>query len=153
MPFAASRAFPRVAETFISPGFTKTGSTLPLRLTCNSAFIPGGNSDDLPISLSWNFRIASPTPTADLPGVTKEDLTIRIEGGALTIEAPLALGESQNLNAVYSETRSAHYKRSFTLSRELDTTKIDAALKDGVLKLHVPKLEHAKPRRIEVRTE
>ena len=91
------------------------------------------------------------TVNADMPGVTKENLTIRIEGGALTIDASLALGESKSLNAVYSETRSAHYKRSFTLSRELDTTKIDAAIKDGVLKLHVPKLEHAKPRRIEVR--
>ena len=91
------------------------------------------------------------TVNADMPGVTKENVTIRVEGGALTIDAPLTLGESTNLNAVYSETRSAHYKRSFTLSRELDTTKIDAAIKDGVLKLHVPKLEHAKPRRIEVR--
>ena len=91
------------------------------------------------------------TVNADMPGVTKENLTIRIEGGALTIDAPLALGESKSLNAVYSETRSAHYKRNFTLSRELDTTKIDAAIKDGVLKLHVAKLEHAKPRRIEVR--
>ena len=86
-----------------------------------------------------------------MPGVTKENVTIRVEGGALTIDAPLTLGESKNLNAVYSETRSAHYRRTFTLSRELDTTKIDAAIKDGVLKLHVPKLEHAKPRRIEVR--
>ena len=92
------------------------------------------------------------TVNADMPGVTKENLTIRIEGGALTIDAPLTLGESKSLNAVYSETRSAHYKRCFTLSRELDTTKIDAAIKDGVLKLHVPKLEHAKPRRIEVRS-
>ena len=91
------------------------------------------------------------TVNADLPGVTKENVTIRVEGGALTIDAPLTLGESQSLNAVYSETRSAHYRRTFTLSRELDTTKIDAAIKDGVLKLHVPKLEHAKPRRIEVR--
>ena len=91
------------------------------------------------------------TVIADMPGVTKENLTIRIEGGALTIDAPLKLGESESLNAMYSETRAAHYKRSFTLSRELDTTKIDATIKDGVLKLHVPKLEHAKPRRIEVR--
>ena len=90
------------------------------------------------------------TVNADMPGVTKENVTIRVEGGALTIDAPLTLGESQSLNAVYSETRSAHYRRTFTLSRELDTTKIDAAIKDGVLKLHVPKLEHAKPRRIEV---
>ncbi|CAN5181018.1 Hsp20/alpha crystallin family protein [soil metagenome] len=92
------------------------------------------------------------TVSADLPGVTRENLTIRVEGGALTIEAPLALGESQVLDPVYSEVRSAHYKRSFTLSRELDSSKIDAAIKDGVLTLKVPKLEQAKPRRIEVKT-
>jgi HSP20 family molecular chaperone IbpA len=91
------------------------------------------------------------TVTADLPGVTKENLAIRVEGGALTIDAPLSLGESASLEAVYSEVRSAHFRRSFTLSRELDAGKIEASIKDGVLHLHVPKLEHAKPRRIEVR--
>jgi len=91
------------------------------------------------------------TVNADMPGVTKENVTIRVEGGTLTIDAPLTLGESTNLSSVYSETRSAHYRRTFTLSHELDTTKIVAAIKDGVLKLHVPKAEDAKPRRIEVR--
>jgi len=91
------------------------------------------------------------TVTADLPGVAKENLAIRVDGDTLTIEAPFSLGESQNMEPVYAEIRAAQYKRSFTLSRELDMTKIDAALKDGVLKLHVPKLEQAKPRRIEVK--
>jgi HSP20 family protein len=45
------------------------------------------------------------------------------------------------------------FKRSFVLSRDLDTPKIDAALKSGVLTLTVPKIEHAKPRRIPVRSE
>lgn len=91
------------------------------------------------------------TVTADLPGVAKENLAIRVDGDTLTIEAPFSLGESQNMEPVYAEIRAAQYKRSFTLSRELDMTKIDAALKDGVLKLHVPKLEQAQPRRIEVK--
>ena len=91
------------------------------------------------------------TLTADLPGVAKENLTIRVEVNKLTLEAPLSLGESRQLASVYAEVRAAHFQRSFTLSRELDSSKIDAALRDGVLKLHVPKLEHAKPRRIEVR--
>jgi HSP20 family molecular chaperone IbpA len=43
------------------------------------------------------------------------------------------------------------YRRQFTLSRELDATHIEASLKDGVLKLAIPKTEEAKPRRIEVR--
>ena len=91
------------------------------------------------------------TVTADLPGVAKENLAIRVDGDTLTIEAPFSLGESQNMEPVYAEIRAAQYKRSFTLSRELDTAKIDAALKDGVLKLHVPKVEQARPRRIEVK--
>ena len=91
------------------------------------------------------------TLTADLPGAAKENLAIRVEGNTLTVEAPLSLGESRQLASVYAEVRAAQFHRSFTLSRELDSSKIDAALKDGVLKLHVPKLEQAKPRRIEVR--
>jgi HSP20 family molecular chaperone IbpA len=63
------------------------------------------------------------------------------------------LGEAQSLDAVYAEVRVAHYKRSFVLSRDLDTSKIDAAMKDGVLTVKVPKLEQAKPRRIAVRAE
>ena len=50
-----------------------------------------------------------------------------------------------------STIRAAQYKRSFTLSRELDTAKIAAALKDGVLKLYMPKVEQARPRRIEIK--
>jgi HSP20 family protein len=91
------------------------------------------------------------TVTADLPGVAKENLAIRVDGDTLTIEAPVNLGESESMEAVYVEVRAAQYKRSFTLSRELDTSKIDAALKDGVLRLYVPKVEQARPRRIEVK--
>jgi HSP20 family protein len=91
------------------------------------------------------------TVTADLPGVAKENLAIRVDGDTLTIEAPVTLGEAQNMEPVYVEIRAAQYKRSFTLSRELDTAKIDAALKDGVLKLYLPKVEQAMPRRIEVK--
>ena len=91
------------------------------------------------------------TLIADLPGASKEALSIRVDGDALTIEAPIELGEIDKLEPVYAEVRSGRYRRSFTLSRELDSTRVEAALKDGVLTLHVPKLEHAKPRRIEVR--
>ena len=91
------------------------------------------------------------TLIADLPGASKEQLSIRVDGDALTIEAPIDIGEIDKLEPVYAEVRSGRYRRSFTLSRELDSTRVEAALKDGVLTLRVPKLEHAKPRRIEVR--
>ncbi|HEX6704030.1 MAG TPA: Hsp20/alpha crystallin family protein [Albitalea sp.] len=91
------------------------------------------------------------TLVADLPGASRESLSIGVDGDTLTIEAPVALGELQSLQAVYAEVRSGRYRRSFTLSRELDSGHIDATLKDGVLTLRLPKLEQARPRRIEVR--
>jgi HSP20 family molecular chaperone IbpA len=90
------------------------------------------------------------TLLADLPGVDREHLTIGVDGRQLTIEAPLALGESTSLAPVYTEVRANHFRRSFELSGELDTTAIDAGLRDGVLTLRIPKLERARPRRIEV---
>lgn len=91
------------------------------------------------------------TLTADLPGVTREALSIRVDGDTLTLEAPIRLALESNLEPVYAELRAGRYQRSFTLSRELDTGHIDAALRDGVLTLRLPKLEQARPRRIEVR--
>jgi len=91
------------------------------------------------------------TLTADLPGATRESLSIRVDGDMLTLEAPLELDAPNELEAVYAEVRAGRYRRSFTLSRELDSEHIEAALKDGVLTLRLPKIEKARPRRIEVR--
>ena len=77
------------------------------------------------------------TVTADLPGVDADDLVIRVEGRSLTLEAPLRLGEADAVSFVYSEVRASRYRRSFELSGELDTTAIQAELKDGVLKLRL----------------
>lgn len=93
------------------------------------------------------------TLKADLPGVAKENLAVDVNGDTLTIEGDVALGESANLQGVYAEVRVAHYKRSFVLSRDLDGSKIEASMKNGVLTLTVPKAEAAKPRRIAVKTE
>jgi HSP20 family protein len=91
------------------------------------------------------------TVTADLPGVRKDDLHIRVDGDTLTLEAPVTLDDAaRNVSPVYTEVRAPRYRRSFTLSRELDSANIAASLKDGVLNLRVPKLEKARPRRIEV---
>jgi len=52
---------------------------------------------------------------------------------------------------IYGEAHVPAYRREFTLSREMDSAHIDAQLKDGVLRLTIPKAEDARPRRIEVR--
>jgi HSP20 family molecular chaperone IbpA len=90
------------------------------------------------------------TLVADLAGASRETLSLNVDGDTLTIEAPIALGEPSELQAVYAEVRAGRYRRSFTLSRELDSDHIGATLKDGVLTLRLPKLEQARPRRIEV---
>ncbi|GAB4477562.1 MAG: Hsp20/alpha crystallin family protein [Burkholderiaceae bacterium] len=91
------------------------------------------------------------TVYADLPGVPKDKLTVRADGESLTIEGEISFGMPEKMDAVLAEIQAPRYRRSFTLSRELDTEKSDAVFKDGVLRLRIPKVEHAKPRRIEVK--
>ncbi|MNY65778.1 Spore protein SP21 [compost metagenome] len=55
------------------------------------------------------------------------------------------------MEAVYAEVRLSRYRRAFSLSSELDTSRIDAQLRDGVLNLRIPKHAHAQPRKIEVK--
>lgn len=90
------------------------------------------------------------TLLADMPGVAKEKLELKVEGDSLLIEGGVQTQMPDGLEAVYAEVRIPRYRRSFTLSRELDTTKIEANLKDGVLTLRMPKQAHAQPRRIAV---
>jgi HSP20 family protein len=93
---------------------------------------------------------SSITVLADMPGVPKEALEIKVEGDALSIEGAVQPATPEGLEAVYAELRSGRFRRTFTLSRELDTARIDAGLKDGVLTLRIPKMAHAQPRRIQV---
>lgn len=90
------------------------------------------------------------TVLADMPGVPKEQLELRVEGESLLIEGAVQPRTPDGLEAIYAEVRAPRYRRSFTLSRELDTTRIEANLKDGVLSLRIPKQAHAQPRRINV---
>ena len=91
------------------------------------------------------------TLLADLPGVPKDKLELKVEGDTLLVEGTVTAPMPQQLQSVYAEIRVPRYRRSFTLSRELDASRIEANLKDGVLNLRIPKQEHARPRRIEVR--
>jgi HSP20 family molecular chaperone IbpA len=90
------------------------------------------------------------TLLADMPGVPKDKLELKVEGDELTIEGSVESSTPDGLEAVYAEVRVPRFRRSFTLSRELDSARIDASLKDGVLTLRIPKQSHAQPRRIAV---
>jgi HSP20 family protein len=88
---------------------------------------------------------------ADLSGVSKDRLGVKVHDDTLVIEGEASVPFPEGMELLYSEMPAPYYRRSFTLSRELDASNIEAKLKDGVLKLRIPKAEEAKPRRIEVR--
>lgn len=88
---------------------------------------------------------------ADLPGVPRDKLSVRVEGDQLSIEGEVALALPQGLESQHAEVRSSQYRRAFTLSKELDGEKIDAELSNGVLRVRIPKAGHLHPRKIEVR--
>ncbi len=90
------------------------------------------------------------TVIADIPGVSKDRLDVRVDGDNLVIEGAASAPVTGPMDLMYGEVLNPLYRRSFMLSRELDTTKIQAQLVNGVLKLNIPKAEAARPRRIEV---
>ena len=88
---------------------------------------------------------------ADLPGVAKDDLQVEFEKGRLTLTARRHREESDDLQGLHTERMAtASFARSFTLGKDIDAEKIEARLRDGVLRLTVPKKEQALPRRIHV---
>ncbi|MFP3557841.1 Hsp20/alpha crystallin family protein [Paraburkholderia sp. SIMBA_049] len=89
---------------------------------------------------------------ADLPGVTRDKLDVRVHDGNLSIEAEAVVPTPANLRLQHAEVREPRFARTFTLSPDFDTAKIEANLQDGVLKLTIPRREEARPRRIEVKT-
>jgi HSP20 family molecular chaperone IbpA len=91
------------------------------------------------------------TLLADLPGVSKEKLSVQLEPDSLTIEGDVALDMPEGMESSHADVRLPRYRRVFSLSRELDTEHTSAELKNGVLKLRIPKAAHVQPRRIEVR--
>ena len=92
------------------------------------------------------------TVEAEMPGVSKDQLSIQADRNNLTIEGEAAIDLPAGMEALYADLQSTKYRRSFLLSGELETDRIEANLKDGLLTLRIPKRAEHKPRRIEVRT-
>jgi HSP20 family molecular chaperone IbpA len=88
---------------------------------------------------------------ADLPGVPRDKLGIQLEGETLTIQGEVELNLPEGMAASFVELGVPRYRRTFTLSRDLDTDKVSAEFKNGVLKLSIPKAAQAQPKRIEVK--
>ena len=86
----------------------------------------------------------------DIPGVKKENVSVKIEKNVLEIDAHIDSDRYSGVNPVYTEYNVGHYSRKFTLSNVIDQGKIEANLDAGVLMLTLPKVPDAEPRRITV---
>ena len=91
------------------------------------------------------------TLVADMPGVSRERLDVRVDGDKLLLEGSVQFELPEQAEALYADVRSTLYRRSFVLSRELDSAQIKATLKDGVLTVRIPKRAELRPRKIQVK--
>ncbi len=85
----------------------------------------------------------------DMPGVDKKDITVNIDNGRLALGGVRKLETSGATQ--WEEFGDVEFQRTFSVPQTIDAEKIDAELKDGVLRLHLPKSEAAKPRQIEIK--
>ena len=91
--------------------------------------------------------------TLDIPGMNREDIQVRVDNNRLTISGERKLEKSteKGSHRVY-ERAFGKFERSFELGTDVDASKIEAAYKDGVLSITVPKAETVKPKLIEVKS-
>ena len=85
----------------------------------------------------------------DMPGISRENITINIDNGTMTLAGTRELSKTGVPN--WSEVHDLEFHRTFSIPQSIDLAKVNAALQDGVLNLHLPKSESAKPRQIEIK--
>lgn len=88
---------------------------------------------------------------ADVPGATSSEIDIHFEEGQLTVRAPVRERQAETTRFLLREYGVGDFVRTFRVSEQIDAGKIEAEYADGVLKLHLPKVEAAKPRKITVK--
>ncbi len=88
--------------------------------------------------------------TAMLPGVAADDLSIQVVADTLTIQGELKAENDEQANYLLRERPVGRFMRTLRLPEPVDSAKVDASLKDGILTLHIPKAEEARPKTIKV---
>ncbi len=88
---------------------------------------------------------------ADMPGVAADKLTLDLKDNYLIIAGEISPPMSEKESMVLQEFYTGDFQREFQLGSVIDQSRIEAAMNDGVLKLRLPKVERAKPRKIEVK--
>lgn len=90
------------------------------------------------------------TVIADVPGATDDSIEIDLDDGTLTIEADVVADDTEGQAELVHEWTAGRFYRQFSLPDRIDQERIEAQLADGVLRLHLPKVEKAKPRKIAI---
>lgn len=85
---------------------------------------------------------------ADMPGVEKDDIKVNIDNGKLELSGVRRLVTNGAVN--WEEFGDVEFSRSFSVPQAIDVNKVNAQLRDGVLYLHLPKSDNAKPRQIAI---
>ena len=88
---------------------------------------------------------------ADMPGVDENSVDITLEKNFLTINGFVEPLQPDNHSLAYAEYDTDQFERSFTLINEIDRDKIEATVKDGVLRLHLLKIGEAKTKKIAIK--
>jgi len=89
--------------------------------------------------------------TADMPGLGKDDVRIKVEDGSLTIMGRVQYKEQMKRKYVLNESEIGNYYRKFNISNSIDETKIEAKMENGQLTINLPKHERVKPKIIEIK--
>lgn len=89
----------------------------------------------------------------DMPGVSSEGVDVTLEKRVLTIRGNSHEQPPEGFSPVYREYRPGDYERSFTLSDEIDAERIEARVKNGILRLFLPKAAAAQAKRIQIRAD
>lgn len=87
----------------------------------------------------------------DVPGASNESIEVSLEKNILTVNAYVDTTEPEGYSLSFAEYEVGDYQRSFRISNEIDREKIDATVKDGVLRLYLPKAKEALTRKISVK--
>ncbi len=87
---------------------------------------------------------------ADLPGVDESNVSVRLEKGVLTLDAQLSALPDPSWSPLHAEYRFGAYHREFRISEDIDSDRVSAKMRNGVLELQLPKTAHKTPRTIAV---
>ena len=119
-------------------------ATVPERTRSTQAFVPNVDIIEKDDEL---------TLLADVPGVRSDDIELDFENGTLTVHGAVPPRQPDGTNYLLREYGTGDFHRSFQVSETIDAERISAELSNGVLTLHLPKVEAAKPRKISVQAK